>query len=562
MSTGALVEDSSVRVRFARFAGSLLLLLVSACSRSGDAPAPAASQKPAVVVAPPGLVAELRVSEPRRLFSGLRKLGGERVRALTSNFELTLFVVLGLPPRLAGYVRPETPVLGVVLAPAGAEPRLVLGLRTVRGSELVRELTRPDGGYRAESDATGLTVLVGQPGEPALGVLDEWLLTARDAATLRAGGPYVARSLGASSSSDAPLTLSMNRAALSGPLREALESRWKKLRSGLDAQARETRAERGRAPDFGDPDAFLAIGDAAVGSLLSLLASSERLTITLRPEDDRLALALVLVPKPDGELMRSIGALEVGPLDPLLGLPASAIAVLTRSTELERSESAENPADALRAVVGPRLAEKDAAPVADALRSFQRGRGNVMTFGFLTLGAPFLKLEVRDPKELERGVRGLLKLAKVPALAAPLEAYLGSVSFRDATTTVPGVPGPVLRADVAPRGGRGKPSELLVQVRGEAAVAVASENARQGLAALVTEPGALGASPLVAKLAERHVPAAIAVYADLSPFLLMRPGTEPSPALAVLGKRNGDAVLELALSAPACAAIAERVGSP
>jgi len=450
----------------------------------------------------------------------------------------------------------------VVLASANEAPELVLGLRTVRGSELVRELTRPDGGFRAETDRSPLTLLVGQPSEPVLAVIDDWLVTARDAATARAAGIYLARSLGVRPRTDAPLTLVTNRLALAGPLAEAVKARWAALRAGLDAQARATRGERGRAPDFGDPDALLGLGDGAVGALIELLRSSDRLTITLNPAEDRLELAVVLVPQPDGALARSIDELEVGSVKPLLELPESVVAVLSRSSDRERSASAEKPADALRSVLGSRLSERDAAPLADALRSLHRGRANVTLFGVLADGSPFLKQEVRDPKELERGARRLLELTRLPALAEPLEQYAGKLKVHGGTTSIPGVAGPVIRAEVVPTGRGSKPGELLIRIDGAHAVAVASDKAREGLVALTAGAPSLGASPVVSKLAEHRPPAAIAVYADLQTMLLVRHPAGAAPVLAVLGKRQREAVLELALSAPACAALLERMGSP
>src|SRR5688572_9720802 len=116
--------------------------LLVACSKENDGPAPSAGQRSAEVVAPPGLVAELSVPEPRRFWPALKKLGGSRADVLPSSWELGLFGVLELPPRAAGFVRVETPIVGAVVAAPGAPAVLVLGVRLVRGSELVDELTR------------------------------------------------------------------------------------------------------------------------------------------------------------------------------------------------------------------------------------------------------------------------------------------------------------------------------------------------------------------------------------------------------------------------------------
>lgn len=537
------------------------LVLFVGCSKRTESAPQASSQKPAEVAAPPSMVAELTVPDPRRLWASLRKLGGPRAESLTSNFELAFFFAFGIPPRVAGYVRPDTPVVGVVLAPPGGEPALVLGVRTVRGAELVQELTREGSGIRAERDGSPVTLLVGSQAEPPLGVVDDWLVTSRDPTSVRAAAPYLARTLGARRPSEAPLTLAVSRGALEGPLTQAINERWAKARTALAAKASETRKEHGRPADFADPEAVLALGDGAVRTLLGLFASSERLTLVLRPEADRLELVVTLGPREGGELARAVAALEVGSLEPLLALPQIAFAVLSRSSDAERTASAENPADALRTLLGPRLSEKDAAPLADALRSFHRGRGSVTLFGLLAGGEPFVKQDARDPKELERGIRGLLASGRVPAIADPLEPFVGKIGVPERVGPTAGSEGSALRVGIG-RMGRGGPGELLIQVRGETAVLIASEDARPGLVALTTNDNPIGKAPAVAKLAEARPPAALALYADVSPLAVAGERPASAPVLGVIGKRGTDALFELALSLPACAAIVERFGSP
>jgi hypothetical protein len=542
---------------------AILLLLVAACSRHGDAPAPSESQKPVEVVPPAGLVAELTVPDPKHFWTALRKLGGSRTEVLPSSFELTLFVAFDVPARVAGYVRPDTPVVGVLLAKQAAPPAAALGMRVTRGSELVEELTRPEGGFVAERDGSAVTVLVGDASQRVLGVVDDWLVAARDVETVRATALYLARSLGQRRQPNAPLTLVVSRAALGGPVANGVKARWAALRAGLSEKARDARAERGRAPDFGDPEAVLALADRGIGALVELLASSERLTLTLRPDDDRLELTVTLVPQPKSNLERSIDALEVGTLEPLAALPKSSLAVLSRSSAAERSEAAENPADALRAVLGARLSEKDAAPLADALRSIHRGRGSVTLVGLLAQGSVFLKQEAQNPKELERGIRGLVRMARVPALSAPLEPFVGKLQIREGTSQVAGVEGPVLRVGVTQFGVRREPGEILVEVRADFAYAVLHTNSRDGLMALTTGADPLRADPMLQKLAQNRSPAGLAVYADLATFLVPgRPSSGPAPALAVLGKKQREVVLEVALSAPACVRLLEAFGSP
>jgi hypothetical protein len=547
--------------RVARYA-AVALLVVAACSRRSEGQAPSANPKPVEVAPPPGLVAELTIPDPKRFWGGLRRLGGSRAEMAPSSFELALFMVLDVPARVAGFVRPDTPVVGLVVVPPGAPPVLVLGVRTVRASELVQELTRPGAGYQSVPGSP-ITVLVGDSSRQVLGVVDEWLVASHSPVALTSAAPYLARGLGSRRLPDAPLTLEVTHAALAGLVASGLKERWATLRKGLGEKAHEAQAQLGRAPDFGDPDAVLALGDGAVSSLIELLGSTERLTVTLRPEEERLALRVELVPQPNGELARSVDALEVGSLEPLLGLPKSVVAVLSRSSEAERAAAAEKPADALRSVLGTRLTEKDAAPLADALRSFHRGRGSATLFGVLSGGSTFFQVEARDAKELERGIGGLLRMSRVAALAEPLEPFVGKLQTSEGPTRIAGIDGSALRLGLGQLGPRRQPGELLVHVHGKAAYGVLDNRARDGLLSLMSPVETLGTVPGIEKLVEGRTPSTLAVYADVRPLMAAgKPSRETAPALAVVGRRDHEALLEMVLSAPACAALLEGFGTP
>ncbi len=547
-----------MRVRLFRFA-AIVLFVGLACSKKTEQAAPSADQKPAEVAPPPGLVGELTVPDPRQLWTSLRKLGGSRAEALPSSFELALFAALDLPPRVAGHIQSETPLVGVVLTTPSGRQTFVLGVRTVRGAELVNELTT--GASPAWNAVRGapVTVLIGQKPVPLLGVIDDWLLVGLHAEGLHAGGPYLARGLGRKRLPAAPLTFEVGQAALTGPLSTLVKGRWAEQRSKLDALFKSERTQQGREPDFADPKALFGLVDGYVSSLLEALASSERLTLNLRPEADRLELSLSVVPVKSGSLAQSIASLDAGSLDALLELPNGvAVATLMRSSQAERDVAAEKPADFLRSIFVERLPEKDAAPLADALRSYHRGRGALSVFGLLQTDI-FLRTEARDPKELERGLLGMLRMLRVPALAEPLMPFVGKVNLKESTTKVAGIEGPVHRVQVSEPGPRSRGFEVLVHVRDSNAWAVVQSKPGDGLALLARPQGStLGKSPL-AKLAEGRVPAAYGVYMDLS---MLRAAQGPAPALLVLGKKGSDAVLELELSAPACAEVAESFGTP
>ena len=99
----------------------------------------------------------------------------------------------------------------------------------------------------------------------------------------------------------------------------------------------------------------------------------------------------------------------------------------------------------------------------------------------------------------------------------------------------------------------------LLRVRQGSATLVAGSNAKQSLASLTDGDERRDPSPRLRKLAEGAPPASLALYADLA---LLRPQSGFAPVLAVLGKQGSEALFELELSAPACAALVERLGSP
>jgi hypothetical protein len=171
----------------------------------------------------------------------------------------------------------------------------------------------------------------------------------------------------------------------------------------------------------------------------------------------------------------------------------------------------------------------------------------------------FLRQDARDPKELERGLLGIWRMLRAPALAEPLVPLVGKVNLRESETRVAGVEGPVHRIRVSDASPKSPGLEVLLHVRGSNAWAVAQSTPSDALAVLTRADEATLGSATLGKLAQGRAPAALAAYVDLA---MLKPGAGPAPALAVLGKKDGQALVELEISAPACAALVERFGSP
>jgi len=151
-------------------------------------------------------------------------------------------------------------------------------------------------------------------------------------------------------------------------------------------------------------------------------------------------------------------------------------------------------------------------------------------------------------------------MLRVRALSEPLEPLVGKVNPRESATRVAGVEGPVHRVELVARGPRAAGLEALVHVRNGSASVVAAPTATDALVALNTEQREmLGMSEALAGLAKDRVPSTIALYADLA---MLKPAGGPAPVLAVVGKKAGQALVEVELSAAASALLFEHVGTP
>ncbi|HEX6767100.1 MAG TPA: hypothetical protein VF103_16500, partial [Polyangiaceae bacterium] len=147
-----------------------------------------------------------------------------------------------------------------------------------------------------------------------------------------------------------------------------------------------------------------------------------------------------------------------------------------------------------------------------------------------------------------------------PALSEPLEPLVGKITPKESETRVPGVEGPVHRVELSRPPASPKGMEVLVFVRDGVGIAALGSNPRKALTSLTgASQVTLESAPGFGKLAEGRPEAALALYTD---FSLLRPAEVPAPALAVIGKKNGEALLEVVLSAPACALVAANLGTP
>ncbi|HEU4405791.1 MAG TPA: hypothetical protein VFS43_10910 [Polyangiaceae bacterium] len=502
-------------------AGPLLALALAAAPgcRGCDerAPVEVGASAPSPVPEPAGLLAEFVVPKPNGTWQKVRSLAGGPAQLLPQGFPLLVASLLGLPIKAAELIDSDVPLVGA-LAVEGAGERLVAGVHVRDGARFVAALTEgAEARYAARPDATPLlTLLEARPGAapgPALGVLGNYALVGREAEALRRLGPYVARTLPTRPPPEGDdLGLVAKRQGLAGALRGRLEGLWAGVKAALEAGERRERARHGgAAPTFAEPAAALAKADAAVADLLGLLGDLDDVRAAVVLDERGVRARAALSPAGGGgPAGRAFAAMAAGPASPLLELPGDVtLALLTRDSAEARRRDAGAQAKALSELFAGRLPEGDGRRVDEALALWAAGRGDWLAVGVNPAAgrrALYAASAVVDADALDRGVRRLLELPKVPAFAAPIAQWAGALRVGEATA-LEGAGGSLVRVERRPlaagRGGArapggGKEGAPAEPERFEIAWAVgparasfaAAADGRRALAALAAAPAA------------------------------------------------------------------------
>ena len=428
---------------------TLLVLAVLGCW-SGDEspelePRPPASAPEPEVVAPAGLLAELRLEHPAAAWKRLRTWGADATRIVPGSLALAVATVAGLPPLVAGSVDEDAPLVGAVLEHE-ASVVLVVGVRVRSGRELVAQLTagsKPPFGGRSH----GRTVVLAQRREgrgsaaPAheareivLGIHGDHLLLGTDErAIVRAGGfvDAVARRRSAS-----PALATVPRAALSGPMSRALRHWWSGLRAHLEASDAEQRARHGgRAPDFGDPTAVLVGISALVDDGLAILESTREVRIFADLFAVPPRVRVELEPLRTGRARQAIVSLAALDLKPLLDLPAkTAFAVLVPALPNAEAVSAR-----AAEVLGERMGAAERRRMTDGFSSLRSALGGPVVLGWISAGqsarraatanetgetgSAFVRAPLNDRVAFNAAVRQGVRLLSTPAFARPIAKH-------------------------------------------------------------------------------------------------------------------------------------------
>ena len=361
-------------------------------TEAGNVPAP---------TAPVQLLAELVVSTPNASWSKLQRGVGGAAGILPTTLPGVLVALTDLDPRLTSELDGTSPMYGVV-AGDPADPAMLLAIRLVD----IRK-ARTTLALDAGASERGVAILPARRGASVVSALTDagWLLVGRRASDLDLG-PWLTRPRALTSES---IGLDIPKPALAAIV-PVITARWKAGKEYLLAQDARMRAERGRAPDFGDPAAIVGVLDGWIERKLEVLGDLDGIHVVLDPTDTALVAVATLPPSKDGPSHAWLERMLVGDAAPVLTLPSTALVALsTRDADPARQDQATGLEDALKTALGARL--KDPAPLHEVLAQVTKARSDVASLA-LDQGGMLLRAPVRDAPAAEKAVHGAIELAR------------------------------------------------------------------------------------------------------------------------------------------------------
>ncbi len=558
-------EGGVIARRARRIVCSLLavLCLSTACSKETQAPEvlPVATVL-SPVPAPAGLVAELVVGNPETFWSKLRIGVGGGSMFLPNGFGALTCSLFGLPITVAGEIDGGVPVVGVVADDSATHTgQGVLAIHVKDGARFVDQLTLGQGAHfvaKAE-ETTGIRLLTVTQGTTprAMGVLGNYLLVAKDEASLLALGPYAARTLSTRSAPSEDLVVDVPEAAIAGPLSERVTSAAKKFEQQPSS-----------------------VKQGNVGLVLGLVGGAEGVTGALgRVERARLAVSITneatevratFFPKKGQDLGST---LAFGDASPLLALPREAmLGLLVRSAE--GGEAKDNGANALAALIASRREGVDREALAKVFSEAAIEPPKTLSIGVaMSTTGPmvFARGPLSDAKETEKKLAGLGKLVGSKDVKALVKDEGFGVAY--AKTVLENLPGTVHRLRINKQADPTKPGQkqdeslpttvdVLLEVRNDTLEAATGLDAREALrlVRLAEGPSSLGGDELMRGAVERAGKSvAMAALIDGAAVLARvrgsNAGPERTPLMLTLGRdgEGADKPLVLRLEMPSSA---------
>jgi hypothetical protein len=397
------------------------LVGIAMCQKFGASPpaldAGASVEPPAKM--PEDLLAEFSVPSPNASWTRLQRGIGGAVGILPATLPGVLVALTDLDVDLGNELDGTAPMYGVI-AGDPSDPSVLAAVRLVDARRARALLVEGETARFGAKDVDGTTLLV--PSRPSSGRRFEvaltqngYLVVTRRVTDLGRLAPYVTRTLpGRSLPPKVAAVIDVPGSALRTTIKGRLASLWAESKSFLLAQDQRMRAERGRAPDFGDPAAIVATVDGVLTRRIDIIGNLDSARIVLDVAEDALVADTTLVPaKETGPARLWVEGMKVGDAAGVLALQAdAALAVGSRDADAQRAEQSNEVESAIRAVLGSRL--KDSSKLHEVFEEITKARDESLAFA-VTLEDPpgaILRAPVRDSAAVDKAIRGAFDLTK------------------------------------------------------------------------------------------------------------------------------------------------------
>lgn len=473
----------------------------------------------------------------RRIHGRLRG----KARLLPSTPELAVTTLAGLSPLAAGLVDSSAPVPFAIINVDTADVGLVAGVHLTSAAELTAfAVNGADAQFSAELDAVhGVTRLApkGAPSSVTVGVAGDYLVFATSTEHFREGAGYVAGGVRPSSLGGEALELVVERPQLAGALEPLVHHYGDRARVQMLAADADNRARHGgRPPDFGNPNAVVIGAVALTNAIAHFVSGTSKATLRSSLLEPTPTVRIEIEPLDSGPVRDLSNALPHGSVALLLGLPTWADVVLHWQRQPEESTSSPF-VDRVSAILGGRLTASDRTRLERWAEDVDRGLGRTASIGTYGEGnqrGGFVVSLDGDGRALRRAVSGLADVLRVPAIRAPLEAFVGKITMRTKTGSIAKLPATRMSMAITPGGGEAFEYEVACAAEAHrAALVFGTGGIDPRVEALVRGAAerALGADVVLSEFAKRIGSAA--TYTAVGRFQASENGASLSAAAAL-----------------------------
>jgi hypothetical protein len=430
---------SSLSIRSLAVGLALFASLGAGCKDNAPAPSSAPTSLVLAVLepipAPEGLVAEIFLPTPEASWAKARASIGAPAALLPQQFGPLAATLLQLPITLGAEIDGAMPAVGAAVAVAGRDrPAIAIALHVKAGDRFVDLLTKGEAAKLTarRDEATSIVLLEPKEGAssgPALGVLTNYVVFARDAEDLKLAAPYAVRSLPKVGMPKEDLAIEIPEKALAGPIGKALTAWWMRTKENTTQAV-----------------PALIAADTTAETLLTVVgeATHARATLTLEPNAAHLRLSAT----PRDASSKLVSGLLVGDAKPILELPSTTMAaVLMRQGAEDRKKSSDALADAVLKKLKPPVDAKDKEALTTALRELGDARGDwgVLGLTFASTGPTAIaRGAVSDAGAMGKAIEHVLDLGKLATMKDAFKA--ADLGFSSGKVVVENLPGDVRRA--------------------------------------------------------------------------------------------------------------------